>query len=123
MKTLSTDTSAATLGVDRKTLDNVLAREARLLITKGSRGRSRRISIDLLHQIALAMVLNRDLGVSMQTGLELASRILQSPSHSVSVGSLGTLTFDALRLRKALELSVDEALESVPERPRGRPRS
>jgi hypothetical protein len=123
MRTLSTDTAAAALGVEKKVLDNILAREARSLIAKGSRGRSRRISIDLLERIALAMVLQRDLGTSIETGLDLAARILESPSNSTGIGSLGALTFDAPRLRKALELSVDEALESVPERPRGRPKS
>ena len=54
MKTLSTDTSAAALGIDRKTLDNMLAREGRSLIGAGSRGRSRRISVDALERIAVA---------------------------------------------------------------------
>jgi hypothetical protein len=123
MKNLSTDTSAAALGVDRKTLDNILAREARSLVPNGSRGRSRRISVAVLEHIAIALVLQRDLGVGIGMGLEFASRILHSPSQSTRIGSLGTLTFDAARLRKALEHSVNEALESVPERPRGRPRS
>jgi len=39
----------------------------------------------------------------------------------VIVGSLSTLTFDLPRLRKALERSIDEALEGVAERIRGRP--
>ncbi len=123
MKSLSTDTSAAALGVDRKTLDNMLAREARSLIQAGSRGRSRRIPIDVLERIAIAFVLQRDLGVGIVTGLDLASRILKSPTNSTTIGSLGALTFDAARLRQALAVSVDEALEGVPERRRGRPRS
>jgi hypothetical protein len=122
MRTISTDTSAVALGVDRKTVDNILAREARSLVPSGSRGRSRRISIDVLERIAIALVLQRDLGVGIATGLDLANRVIASPSHSTNIGSLGALTLDATRLRRALELSVDEALESVPERPRGRPR-
>ena len=123
MKTLSTDTAAAALGVDRKILDNVLAREGRSLIAKGSRGMRRRIPLDALERIAIAFILNRDLGISIERGIELAGRILDSPAQHVSIGSLGALTFDAPRLRKALELSIYEALESVPERTRGRPRS
>ena len=123
MRTLSTDTSAAALGVDRKMLDNMLAREARSLVPNGRRGRSRLISIDVLERMAIALVLQRDLGVGIATGLELAARILESPSHSTNIGSLGALTFDAARLRAALEHSVSEALESVAERPRGRPSS
>jgi hypothetical protein len=123
MRTLSTYLSATVLGVDRKILDNVLAREARSLIRIGRRGRSRRIPIDALERVAIALILNRDLGVSVAKGLELADRVLDSPASPVMVGSLGALTFDVPRLRAALELSIAEALESVGQRPRGRPGS
>jgi hypothetical protein len=123
MKTLSTDVSAAALGVDRKTLDNVLAREGRSLIGTGSRGRSRRIPINALEQVAIALILNRDLGVSIAKGLDLADRVLHSPASPVTVGPLSALTFDVPRFRKALELSIAEALESVADPTRGRPRS
>src|ERR1035437_1239909 len=121
MKTLSTDTSAAALGIDRKTLDNILAREGRSLISAGSRGRSRRISVDVLERIAVALILNRDLGVGIMKGLALAEQVVGSPSSPGAVWSLSTLTFDLPRLRKALECSIDEALESIAERTRGRP--
>ncbi len=122
MRTISTDASAAALGVDRKTLDNVLSREARLLVGTGSRGRRRRISVDLLEQIAIAMILNRDLGVSIAKGLKLADEIVASPTPSVHAGSLCAVTFDLARLRLALDLSIQEALESTAEPMRGRPR-
>ena len=123
MRTLSTDVSAAALGVDRKTLDNVLAREGRYLIGIGSRGRRRRIPIPALEAVAIALILNRDIGVSVAKGLELAGRVLDSPDSPVKMGSLSALMFDLSRLRKTLEFSVADALESVAERSRGRPRS
>ena len=123
MITLSTDASAAALGIDRKTLDNILAREARSLIGTGRRGKSRRIPVAMLERVAVALILKRDLGVNLAKGFELAERILASPVSAVTVGSLGTLTFDVTRLRQALEHSIGEALESVAERTRGRPRS
>ena len=123
MRTLSTSASAAALGVDRKTLDNVLSREARLLVGKGSRGRRRRISIALLEQVAIAMILNRDLGVSIAKGLELADEIVASPTLPVHAGSLCAVTFDLNRLRRALDQSIAEALESTAEPVRGRPKA
>jgi hypothetical protein len=123
MKTLSTVSAAVALGVNRKVLDNALAREARSLLSASCQGRSRRISITALERIAVAFILNRDLGVSIAKGLELAELVLAAPSSSVAIGSLGTLTFDVSRLRRTLELAVDEALESVAEPTRGRPRS
>ena len=123
MKTLSTASAAIAIGVDRKTLDNALAREASSLVLTGRRGRSRRIPIAALERIAVAFVLKRDLGVSVAKGLELAELVLSEPSSSVAIGSLGRLTFDLPRLRRTLELAVDDALESVAEPARGRPRS
>ncbi len=122
MKTLSTDAAAAAIGVERKALDNLLAREGRSLIENGSRGRSRRIPVDVLLVVAIAFILNRDLGVGLAKGIALARQITVDPKP-VAVGSLIALTFDVQRLRRALELSMDEALESVAERTRGRPRN
>jgi hypothetical protein len=122
MKTLTTDAAAVALGVDRKTLDNVLAREGRSLISVGSRGRSRRIPVDVLEVVAVAMVLNRDLGVSVAKGLELAARVVAAPTLPVQVGSLSSVTFDLGRLRLALDVSISDALESTAEPTRGRPR-
>jgi hypothetical protein len=122
MKTLSTDAAAAALDVDRKTLDNILAREARHLVRAGRRGRSRRIPIRALELIALALVLSRDVGITIARGLEVAEKILSVPSAQVALGSLTTLAFDVSRLRIALEQSISDALESVAEPTRGRPR-
>jgi hypothetical protein len=77
----------------------------------------------VLERIAVAFILNRDLGVSIARGLEIGGQLAASPSSSVAVGSFGQLTFDVERLRKTLELSIDEALESVAEPIRGRPSS
>lgn len=123
MKTLSTASAAAALGVDRKTLDNVLTREARSFVLTGNQGRSRRIPVAALERIAVAFILNRDLGVSIAKGIELAEMIIGSKGTPIRVGSLGVLTFDIVQLRRTLEQAVDEALESVAEPPRGRPKS
>ena len=123
MRTLSTASAAVAIGVDRKILDNILARECRSIILTGRRGRSRQIPVAVLERIAVAFILNRDLGVSIARGLEIAKQLADAPSTSVAVGSLGELKFDLKRLRQTLELSIDDALESVAEPIRGRPSS
>ncbi|MGH7653322.1 MAG: hypothetical protein ACREN6_01540 [Gemmatimonadaceae bacterium] len=123
MKTLSTASAAAALGVEEKVLDNVLAREGRSIILPGARGRSRRIPVTVLEHLAVAFVLSRDVGVSISRGLELAERLLASGASNIQVGSLAALSFDVVRLRRTLELAIDEALESVAEHARGRPRA
>jgi hypothetical protein len=75
----------------------------------------------VLEKIATALVFNRDLGISVARGLELASGILADQDSPIPAGSLITITFDVRRLRAALEHSVAEALESVAEPTRGRP--
>lgn len=122
MKSLSTMAAAAALGIDRKALDNVLAREARSLVVSGRRGRSRRIPTAALEQIAVALILSRDLGVGIARALELAAAIIAAPASSIRAGSLCTVTFEVTRLRHALERAVHEALESIAEPVRGRPR-
>ena len=121
MRTLSTDVAAAALGVERKTLDNILSREARRLIGKGRRGRSRRISMPVLECLAIALVINRDLGTGIARALELAEQVLVSPQLPVQVGALTALRFDLDRLRKALDPAVEDALEGVATPVRGRP--
>jgi len=123
MRTLSTHAAAAALGVDRKQIDNVLAREGKALVSEGRRGKSRRIPVDVLERIAIALILARDLGVAISKGLELAGRLVQNRNAPVPIGSLGTFSFDVATLRRKLEGAVDEALESVVEPPRGRPRA
>jgi hypothetical protein len=120
MKTLSTHAGAAALGIDRKTFDNILAREARHLVRAGRRGRSRRIPVQVLERIAIALILNRDVGIAIGKALEVAEKIVGTPTADIELGSLTTLTFDVTRLRLALERSIGEALESVAEPTRGR---
>ena len=121
MKTLSTDTAAFALGVDRKVIDNVLSREARSLVGRGRRGKSRRISVDALEQIAVALILHRDLGVGIARGLQLALELLAAPHGHVAIGTLGSLSFDLKHLRDTIERATDDALEGIAQRTRGRP--
>jgi hypothetical protein len=122
MRTFSTDTSAAALGISRKALDNILSREGRGLLARGRQGRSRRIQIDALERITVALILKRDLGVGITRGLQLAAALLVAPGGQAAVGVLGTLTLDVPRLRRTLEIAVDDALEGVAPKLRGRPR-
>ena len=123
MKTLSTAAASAALGIDRKTLDNVLSREGRSFFGRRARGHSRRIPVAVVERLAVGLILGRDLGVGIARGLELAELLLASPAATVTVGSLTSLAFDMLGLRKALDRSIDEALESMVEPTRGRPKA
>lgn len=124
MKTVTTATAAAAIGVSRKRLDNVLAREGRALLPTGRHGRARRIPVRAIETVALALVLNRDLCTSISKGLELSAALLASPTvGSVELGSLGRLTFDVEAFRRLIEEAVAESIEETATPQRGRPRT
>jgi hypothetical protein len=122
LKTLSTAAAATALGIDRKSLDNIFAREARYLLTPGARGRSRRIPISALERAAVALILSRDVGITIKRALDVAEKILDASGGRIELGPLATIVFDVSQFRIALQQSVYDALESVAEAPRGRPR-
>ena len=121
MRFFSTATAAHALGIDRKALDNLLTRQAKHLARFGRRGKSRHISFSVLSLIALALLLNRDLGISLERSLELAASITESPMGEIAVGTLGTIRYDHMRLRGQLDVALAVAMEEVAPPRRGRP--
>src|ERR1039458_1420103 len=107
MRMLSTDAAALALGIEKKSLDNILSREGRSLLPSGRRGRGRRIPMAALERVAIALILDRDLGVGLANGLELAGKVLGAPTSSIQFGSLGTLSLDVESLRRKLDRSIE----------------
>ena len=122
MQKLTTLTAAATLGVDSKALDNILSREASHLVPRGARGKSRRISVQALELIAVALVLKRDLGIPIARGLDLATKLDESVSGEIPFGRFGTLCFNVYPLRTAMQQSIADIVEQTVPPERGRPR-
>jgi len=123
LKFITTATAAAAIGVSRKRLDNILAREAKGLLPPGAHGRSRRVSIDTVEVVALGLLLCRDLGAPISRSLALAAKLLSlPPSAGLQVGTLGQLHFDVKTLRRTIDDAVQESIEQTPTPRRGRPR-
>ena len=123
MQKITTATAAIALGVERKSLDNILTREARHLVPAGRQGRSRRLPMATLETLAIALVLNRDLKIPVAVGIELAESLRSSPNQEIGIGRLGKLQFDIAGLRPSLSAAIAEAIEEVHPRRRGRPAS
>jgi hypothetical protein len=122
LRSLSTGAAAVVLGVNRKVLDNILTKEANYLLSSSGRGRDRRIGFPALQHIAVAMVLVRDLGVSVNHSLRLAEQILRhSDDGTIALGSLTTVHFDLVQLNRTLEAAVADTLEEFVAPRRGRP--
>ena len=117
----STGETAEALGVSAKRLDNIITGAARTLIDVGTNGRSRTITQNVVERLAVALLLERDLGVSIRQGIALASQLVASPDGSITVGSLGSLQFDVDRLRSVLRNALGDAVDGQDRPRRGRP--
>ena len=121
MIVIGTDVAAHALGIPRKTLDNILSREARALMKEGRRGKKRRIDFDTLEHIAIALLLGRDLAIPIATGLRLAAQVSQMPDGDIPVSSFTSIRCDLPRLRATLEAAIIDALDGFVPARRGRP--
>ena len=98
-----TSEAADALGISAKRLDNILTGPARLLVPQGINGRSRTIQLTVIESLAIALLLERDLGISIGRGLALAAQLLQRPTTDIAIGALGSLHFDVARLKSVLQ--------------------
>lgn len=123
MQKITTATAAIALGIERKSLDNILGREAKLLVPEGRQGKSRRLQMATIETLSIALLLNRDLKIPIAKGIELAESLRTSPNQEIGIGRLGKLHFDVAGLRPSLVAAVNEAIEEVHPSRRGRPAS
>ncbi len=108
------------MGINRKALDNILARLDLPEAPVGRQGLERRIPVSLLPVLALTSKLVGDLGVSVRPAFALAERLSTGVSTRVGVIELRA---DLPELVATLEHRLEHAIESVVRRPRGRPRA
>jgi hypothetical protein len=118
---ITTAAAAAVLGIEQKSIDNILSREGKHLIRGGKQGRRRRIDTSVLEPIAIAIVLQRELGVPLSRGLEIGENLLETRARNFAVGRLGTLSFDVDALRFHLTTVLADVLEQTALPKRGRP--
>ena len=105
-------------------MDNVLAREGRMLLPPGRHGRARRVPVPVVETVAMGLVLSRDLGTPISKGLQLAARLLASPTvGSIELGGLGRLSFDVGAFRRLIEAAVADSIEQTATPLRGRPQA
>ena len=121
IRTVSTYVAADALGIDHKLLDNILAGAATPIVPPGRRGRSRQIRFETIEIVAVALILQRDLGVPIAKGIRAGRSLVQAHGHTIPIGSLGAIHFDLDRLRAAIEQALVEALEHFIPARRGRP--
>jgi hypothetical protein len=80
------------------------------------------MSLEVVERFALAMLLQRDLDLSVRKAMEVADE-LQRESGVVTLGVLGSLRFDMNRLRSVMQQALASAIEEHAPPRRGRPRT
>lgn len=117
----TTAEAADSLGIKPKRLDNILTGPGRALVPIDRNGRSRALGQEIIESIAIALLLERDLGISIARGLITARELIADTNSSVPVGTLGSLHFDVAKLRLVLTNALGDAVEDRNRPRRGRP--
>ncbi len=128
MRAVTTATAATVLGLDRRSLDNLLLQLGPLALPPGRQGVERRIPVSLLDTLALTTALVDRTGMRIRDAFGLANGLVSSPpqpaspSNTVPIGPFLRLEADVQSLKLEIAERLELAIETVVRRPRGRPR-
>jgi hypothetical protein len=129
LRAVTAATAARTLSVDRKSLDNLLARIGSDIVPRGRQGVERRLSVRTLEELALCIELARSLNVPARDSFLLARRLLRRDDlaqeflGTVELGEHLQLGLDHKAFLAALHTRLAAAIESQVRPRRGRPRT
>jgi hypothetical protein len=117
------DVSAAAeaLDIDPKQLDNIISRNAIPGVERRTRGVSRRLTLDAVVVIGVALELVSALRIPVAQAVRTAIELARQEGFAVPVGRYAKLEVDIQTLRASTSKRLDEAVESVGRRVRGRP--
>ena len=114
-------TAALTLGTSVKWLDNVLSHNRVSGIARERQGVSRRLTVEGLVGLALAVLLVRELGLPTATAITVAENLAKNEGrYAASQGLI--LSLDLTSFRVGLLERLESAVEIAPVPKRGRPR-
>ncbi len=123
MRAVTTATAALVLGIERKSLDNLLNRIGPGVLPRGRQGVERRIPIALLETLAITADLMETLGSPARETFHVARMLADAPGVRAQLGPFVNLSVDLPALRLELSEKLEQAIERVVRRPRGRPRA
>jgi hypothetical protein len=112
-------TAALTIGTSVKWLDNVLSHNRVSGVAQERQGVARRLTVDGLVVLALAVLLIRELGLPTSKAIAVAERVATEGQYTVPQGL--TLALDLSQFRSELLERLEHAVEIAPVPKRGRP--
>jgi hypothetical protein len=113
-------TAALTIGTSVKWLDNALSHNRVSGVAQERQGVARRLTVDGLVVLALAVSLMRELGLPTSKALAVADRVANNQGRYLVPQGL-TLTLDLTLFRSELLERLERAVEIAPVPKRGRP--
>jgi ABC-type amino acid transport substrate-binding protein len=113
-------TAALALGTSVKWLDNVLSHNRVPGVAQERQGISRRLTIEALLVLALAVLLIQELGLLTGRAIELAEELAKNEGRFIAERGL-ILGLDLTSFRVRLLESLENAVEIAPVPRRGRP--
>jgi hypothetical protein len=123
MRAYTVATTAVTLRVQPKWLDNVLSQNDIDGVIKRRQGVARRLTPQAVITLDLALRLTKALHAAIPAALRLAQQLRQHPEGAgIDVGEGLRLSIDLRRLEADVTERLAQAVEIAPSPPRGRPR-
>ena len=113
-------TAAVALGVPTKWIDNALSHHKVAGVTQQRQGIPRRLTIDGLLVLSVALLLTADFGSSLGNALEIA-RDLVVGAGSLQTSNAISIKIDLQSLKDRLLSRLEHAVEVAPLPRRGRP--
>jgi hypothetical protein len=114
---------AEAVDLEPKQLDNLLSRNDVPGVDRKKRGVARRLNADVAVIICLARELSQALEIPLGSALHFSQRVVGSDSTPIELGQFTTLHVDRSSLRATITARLDDAVETVGRRRRGRPRT
>jgi len=113
-------TAALALRTSPKWIDNALSHHSVADLTQGRQGVPRRLSIEALLVLAIALLLTGELGTTLVPAIRIGEELARSRGVFKSAAGL-TIQLDLDTLRMTLLARLEEAVEVAPLPRRGRP--
>ena len=123
MRAYTVATTAVTLNVPTKWVDNVLSHYDVPGVSRSRQGVSRKLSYPAILRLELALRIARTLTSTLPRSLELATSLLASRESLLILGNGLRLTVDLNQIESELAGRLDHAVEVTPLPRRGRPRA
>jgi hypothetical protein len=113
-------TAALALDTSAKWIDNALSHHAVAGLAQGTQGVPRRLGIEVLLVLSIALTLTAELGTTLAPAIRIAEEIARAKGVFRSAAGL-SIELDLETLRTSLLSRLEEAVEVAPLPRRGRP--